>query len=156
MIHKSIFILILMMIGLNILVSSCGIFSIDKIDDNFLQKYENQTSKNIEIVFIGNSVSDTVRISPNSFFVSTIGFSSTENNAVQEFVDDLDRSDIRVNLYANELFIIQWLPPAGSFGDTLNTPFNYNSWLYEPIENRGATKGQIIFTISDADLIPDN
>ena len=43
--------------------------------------------------------------------------------------------------------------PSGSFGNDINSPFNYDSWKFESIKPTGNNVvGKIVFTINESDL----
>ena len=61
-------------------------------------------------------------------------------------------------LTKSKQLINEWSPPIGSFGDSINSPFNYDSWeasaYDEVVETSGweFIHGELIFTITNEDL----
>ena len=61
-------------------------------------------------------------------------------------------------LYVGDKLIKEWTGPSGSFGDTINSPYNYDSWevvKYDEavqIEGWEVIHGELVFTISNEDL----
>jgi len=142
---------LIIMIGLNSMMTGCGLFGWDPPNRIYLESYENQTNQSIQLVFIGNVAKDSFNIDANSTFRTKVGFVHNGNSPINEFIDDLYASDIIIRLYSNNQLHNEWSGPAGNFGDTINDPFNYDSWELELYQDENH-EGTIIFTITEEDI----
>jgi len=53
----------------------------------------------------------------------------------------------KVQLYVSDSLVKTWEGPGGAYGDSINSPFNYDSWVYED--------DGITFTITEDDIVAD-
>jgi len=141
----------IILIGLSSMLSGCGIFSIDPPELEYKENYKNETSSPIYIIFENSSFKDSLFINSYTTVNKEI-FVDGEQEPIIEIVDGFSRYDVIIKLFTTEKKK-EWTKPSGSFGDSINSPFNYDSWVYEPLENdsTGAV-GQITFTITEDDL----
>ncbi|WP_320002674.1 hypothetical protein [Shiella aurantiaca] len=144
------------LIGLSstFIFQGCIFFIGEPPNGKFLETYKNTSQEDIELVFIGKELTDTVRVLANSVFVMKRGFTHNDDMPVNEFVGDMYRTGGIVQLYSQGQLHKEWQGPPGNFGDSVNDPFNFDSWeveLYQAGEYENP-KGTIIFTISDEDL----
>ena len=86
-------------------------------------------------------------------------YNFNENDTPKGFVIDSYFSilgsddETRIELYVGNSLVKEWTPPSGYFGNSINSPFNYNSWKFESIEPTGNNVvGKIIFTITNEDI----
>jgi hypothetical protein len=153
MIHKLMRLFRTILIGLNLFfMNSCGLFSIDEPNVYYKENYKNSTSKKIDLVFFQDGIGfDTVSLSPNSIRNKSI-FAGEDENPKSDLIEGFARYNVQIHLISDTLVQI-WQKPTGYFGDNINTPFNYDSWIYEILESdTSKAVGQITFTITEEDL----
>ena len=79
-------------------------------------------------------------------------------NTISVYNDSAFFKQCKFQLYVGEELIKEWNRPAGFFGDTLNSPYNYDSWevfKYDKVvkgEGWIFIHGELVFTISNEDL----
>ena len=110
---------------------------------------------------------DTMIIAPHTkslgidefYFFSLPG--NNDSNYIKNSISIYDTNDFeecKFQMYLGEELINEWSPPTGSFGDSINSPFNYDSWeasaYDEVVETSGweFIHGELIFTITNEDL----
>lgn len=142
---------LIILIGLNMFLLSCGIFASDPPDSTYIETYENLTSQRIQLVFAGSTATDSFNIPANSDLKSEVGFVHNGDNPIEEFVKDLYLSNVTVRMYSDNKLQKVWSGPAESLGDTINNPFNYDSWRLELYQD-AQHEGTIIFSITEDDL----
>ena len=79
------------------------------------------------------------------------------SNYYNRYTPSIDETPL-YKLYVQDQLIKQWGLPTGSFGDSINSPFNYDSWEaseYDEVIKTDAFEeiyGELIFTITNEDL----
>ena len=62
-------------------------------------------------------------------------------------------NDFSIELYQSDSLVKVWGGPSGYYGDSIHSPFNYDSWEIRPVEsNPQNIIGAVAFTISEEDL----
>jgi len=151
---------IIIMIGLSIFfsTSSCGLLLWDEADDKLRIELVNLTEWPISIVGKPNDSSvfnfnwkDSLRL--NS------GQSQVQFTYVAEDLDSDSNIELAVGFYdkfiifKNDTVAQQWNGTLGYYGDSINSPFNYDSWEIVPVEDSPENiVGAVTFTITDEDL----
>lgn len=150
----------IMLIGLSmgLYLSGCILFNIDPPNKNYIEKYRNSSNKEITIVMKKMTSTEVIEISTISQGKeSSLHIDSYFNGGdtpINGYVDDLVRGEIKkIELYVEGLLVKEWVEPPGFFGDSINSPFNYDSWVFEALkpDDRNVV-GKITFTITDDDL----
>jgi len=149
----------IILIGLSSLLTSCGIFSIDPPQEKINANYENTLSDTIEINFkpdssvltdnilIGNKVLEPLSIWTQIDFVN-----NDDNQRNIETIVDV-YSGFTIELYQSDSLIKVWQGPPGNYGDSIHSPFNYDSWEIRPAESKSPNVvGAVTFTIIEEDL----
>ncbi len=129
MMHKLITHGRIILIGLStsLYLSGC-IFSIDPPKKHYKQSFENLTSEDIYIVFSYTaSPNDTLYIRANSTEIRH-EFVYSGSHPINDVANSFEQYGVVIKLF-NELKVEKqkWIGPAGSFGDDINSPFNYDS-----------------------------
>ncbi|MDC6362336.1 MULTISPECIES: hypothetical protein [Flavobacteriaceae] len=76
-----------------------------------------------------------------------------ENNAIDSYFSIIQNSDTKIQIIANGNLVKEWTGPIDHYGIAVNSPFNYDSWMFEKIEPTGNNiVGKIIFTITNDDI----
>ena len=118
-------------------------------------------------VELDDNLVDTMIIAPHTkslgidefYFFSLPG--NNDSNYIKNSISIYDTNDFeecKFQMYLGEELINEWSPPTGSFGDSINSPFNYDSWeasaYDEVVETSGweFIHGELIFTITNEDL----
>ena len=149
-------------IGLSIFLTipSCGLLLWDEPDDKLNLAYENKSSNTILLKF--------VQYNSNEFDYSwkdSLVISSSQSITQLEFVaNDSDNSDniekaimfynaFSIEIFQSDSLIKVWEGPPGYYGDSIHSPFNYDSWEIVPVEdNPENIVGAVTFTITDENL----
>lgn len=150
----------IILIGLSSLLTACGIFSIDPPNDKHEINFENGADENISVVFETDSLTrsqfevdeDSVILSPLSIYTLTkfVG-EETEIETIEEAVDY--QSIYTIKLYTSDSLIKVWEGTPDYYGDSIHSPFNYDSWEIRPVdENPENVVGAVTFTIKEEDL----
>ena len=173
--NKLIMPLIFTLIGLNL--SSCDP-EITIIDPVYTQAIKNDSDQEIKWLFHSLAyrpeelvlVVDTMIIAPltkslgiyQGHFYSPLGDGQEEfdfiENTISVYNDSVIFKQCKFQLYVGEEFIKEWNRPSGYFGDTINSPFNYDSWeviAYDKVldvEGVEVVHGELVFTITNDDL----
>lgn len=160
MIHKWIIRGIITLIGLNLL-TGCNIFGWTPPEEWFEEVYRNQSSKKVFITLVikGKSKDYTEKVVINAdteqllrrFPLSETGGEGKKiiNQRVQN-TSPLYKKIIVKNSEGNVLKEWEGIAPD-YLGQDVNSPFNYDSWVYKPL-NSSNSIGKIIFTITDEDF----
>lgn len=158
MIRKLIFCGLLILTGLSLnLLGGCTLFWYDELDVWYAQDYHNDSQ--LEVVLVLKSFSTTtdssITIIPSKrrdslidIFVENDGYTPIEAGVNTLAYDNLTTIELHANGEVKQV----WTGPAGYFGEEVNSPFNYDSWVFEEGNFGGDTSGKITFTITDADL----
>ena len=143
----------IILIGLSISLFFSGrrFLAWDYPELEYKENYKNETSLPIYIIFENSSFKDSLFINSYTTVNKEI-FVDGEQEPISEIVDGFSRYDVIIKLFTTEKKK-EWTKPSGNFGDSINSPFNYDAWVYESLENdsTGAV-GQITFTITEDDL----
>ena len=147
--------IILIGLSTSLYLSGSCIFLMDPPDKLYQENFKNISDAEIQIVFISNSKiveNDTIVISPNK--TKKRGEFVADDQPIMKNASDFDFFDYTIKLILEDDEIKQeWLGPAGSFGDHINSPFNHDSWLFEALNpDERNVVGKITFTITDDDL----
>ncbi|PCI31155.1 MAG: hypothetical protein COB60_12580 [Flavobacteriaceae bacterium] len=156
--NKLIMRLPIILIGLSLfLLTGCILFNIDPPQKWCTVKFLNTSKHDIIVKMINHPLSgdDTAILIPieSSREEGTKEF-VYENNAIEEYFSIIaDNSDVKIEIYLGNIIVKQWNGSSGSFGDSINSPFNYDSWVFESIKPTGENiVGEIVFTITDEDI----
>ena len=153
-----------------VLVCSCrGVYFLDgmRIIRIWEKSIFNNSNAFIEIVFLNNKLNnknnpnvpegnrylakDTLNIKPGQE-ITHYEFSGVNDEETLILAVDL-YSDDTIRLFKNDIFVREWIGPPGNFGDSINSPFNYDSWVLESLDSDASDiVGKITFTITDEDL----
>ncbi len=175
--NKLILPLIVILIGLNL--SSCDP-EITIIDPVYTQAIKNDSDQEIKWLFYALKTNvegtpvlkiDTIFIAPNakSLGISEGYFFSKPHDGQEEsdFVENcisiynsypFNNESCKYQLYVGDEVINEAMGPSGYFGDTINSPFNYDSWeviAYDKVldvEGVEVVHGELVFTITNDDL----
>ena len=174
--NKLIMPLIFTLIGLNL--SSCDP-EITIIDPVYTQAIKNDSDQEIKWLFYALKTNvegtpvlkiDTIFIAPNAkslgisegYFFSKPHDGQEESdfieNTISVYNDSVIFKQCKFQLYVGEEFIKEWNRPSGYFGDTINSPYNYDSWeviAYDKVldvEGVEVVHGELVFTITNDDL----
>jgi len=74
---------------------------------------------------------------------------SIEDSDSRNGIESIALKSEKFELYVSDELVRTWEGPGGSYGDTLNSPFNYDSWEYDAIQDA------IIFTITNDDIVSE-
>ena len=164
--------IITILIGLNLV--SCDPYE-SFVNPVYVQGIKNDSDQEIMLIFEifysweEDSIIDTMMIAPQSKYLGIDKYYYNIPKAGEEDSDFIERN-ISYNLhladgktpsyklYVQDQLIKQWDFPTGSFGDSINSPFNYDSWeasaYDEVVETSGweFIHGELIFTITNEDL----
>jgi hypothetical protein len=146
--------LTIILIGLSLIILTACPFRGDAPDEHYNQDFANTSNEEISLIF--NSVrnkglNDTLIIEPNQR-ETRIVFVATEKEAVENAVYHLDYDDYNVSIYINGELKKSWEGPPAYKGDSINSPFNYDSWELELNGSDSQNKGAVVFTISNSDI----
>jgi len=148
----------IILIGLSLfLFTGCILFNIDPPMKWCTVNFLNASKHNIIVKMINHPLSgdDTDILIPieSSSEEGTKEF-VYENNPIEEYFSIIaDNSDVKIEIYLGNIIIKQWNGSSGSFGDSINSPFNYDSWFFESMKPTGKNiVGKIVFTITDEDI----
>ena len=177
--NKLIMRLPIILIGLSLI--SCDpkeSFYIDIYDVFFI----NETNEELKLVFHsvsqninssdGNTIKtvDTLILTPkgrSSYKYFSSPYHEFEKNntliIIKNTVNELlylinDEATSKFEVFIGNQFIVDWNPPAGSYGNEINSPYNYDSWKvikYKDVLNPKHGEfvyGEIIFTITNKDI----
>jgi len=149
----------IILIGLSGLLSSCGIFYIDPPEEWINVDYKNDLNSIIEIRFEPDSLvlSENILIGsevlePLSSWTQTDfeNYGDDEKN-IATIVDEY--LNFTIQLYQSDSLVKTWEGPPGCYGDSIHSPFNYDSWEIRPVESSPKNVvGTITFTITEDDL----
>jgi len=149
----------IILIGLSSLLTGCGIFSIDPPQEWIDVEYENNLNYQIEIKFHPdstvlntNALIGTKVLDPSSVWVQT-DFVNNEDELrnIQTIVDEYE--SFTIELYRSDSLVKAWDGRPGNYGDSIHSPFNYDSWEVKSVNDRGPnTVGAVTFTITEEDL----
>jgi hypothetical protein len=136
--------------------------------------FQNDTDKKIKLIYYDlnsdgtgiESIIDTFILNSNARIYFGDGASKEsilEDNfelIIKEAVNIFNNTpnDSKFELYVENEFIKEWKGKANYLGNTINSPYNYDSWelvKYEKVLNPSYGEfiyGEIIFTIRDEDL----
>jgi hypothetical protein len=149
----------IILIGLSGLLTGCGIFSIDPPTDWLDVDFQNDTDNQILIKFIPDS-----SVTIDYYFSDSLIILEKNVTNHRSFVDDKDYemnlentvegySSFSIELYQSDSLVKVWDGPSGYFGDSIHSPFNYDSWEIKPVDDRGPnTVSAITFTITEEDF----
>lgn len=156
--HKLTMHLPIILIGLSLFMfSGCGLTDIDPPEKRSVVKFLNSSNQNVTFKLINHPLSGN----DNDIIINVVSMSEEGNNeyvyeekAIDEYFSIISSdSDIRIELYLENNIVKVWTPPSGSFGNDINSPFNYDSWKFESIKPTGNNVvGKIVFTITNADI----
>ncbi len=149
------------LIGLNILLfmSGCGFLAWDEPDDKLTITVVNQTEESILIIANpkDNSVlkadwKDSISLKPQK---SEIQFTFVKEDLGNDY-----NIELAVDFYrnfiinVNDTIVQKWEGGTpGYYGDSIHSPFNYDSWEIRPVEsNPENVVGAVTFTITEEDL----
>ena len=173
--NKLIMLLTTILIGLNL--SSCDPEETFH-EHGYTQAIKNDSDQEIKWVFRGFATKleervlqiNTMIIAPHT---KSLGFSQghfysplDDGQEESDFIENtisvydsfpLNNEECKFQLYVGDQFIKEWNLPTGSFGDTINSPYNYDSWeviKYDEVVQEGLQfiHGEIVFTISNEDI----
>ena len=147
------------LIGLSGLLSSCGIFSIDPQEEWINVDYKNDLNSTIEIRFepdslilsenilIGSEVLEPLSSWTQTDFVNN----GDDKKNIETIVDEY--LNFTIQLYQSDSLVKVWEDPPGYYGDSIHSPFNYDSWEIRPVEsNPENVVGAVTFIITEEDL----
>ena len=159
MMNKLITRLPIILISLSLLLfSGCRLTEIDPPAKWAVVKFLNSSDEDVIVKMINHPISyngsdiiiniDSMNEEGSSEYVFG------EKNAIDSYFSILGGNDkTRIELYAGNSLVKEWTPPSGNFGNSINSPFNYDSWKFESIEPTGNNVvGKIIFTITNEDI----
>ncbi len=137
-------------------ISGCVFPEMDPPENRAIVKFLNTSNQEIEIHMINHPLSGDgslilINLSPdmeggNNNFVY-------ENDAINSYFSIIQNSDTKIQIIKNGSLVKEWTGPIGHFGIELNSPFNYDSWMFEKIEPIGNNIiGKIIFIIREEDI----
>ncbi len=154
--HKLTMRLQIILIGLSVIfLNGCALFSYDEPDELYLIEYSNFSKKDITLVLrnVTAEISESYTIKPGNIGGSNNGL-PLGSNPTKGYLDDLDRSNVKIELYTeDEQLVKEWIGPPDNFGDSINSPFNYDSWKFESLTpDAKNVVGKVTFTITDEDL----
>ena len=150
----------IILIGLSLLLfSGCRLTDIDPPEKHYLERYLNSSIKEITIVLKNSNTSSIVKSftiskgNEENGLYSGIAFTGGDK-PIENYVDNLSYASInKIELYVGNSLVKEWNGPSGNFGNSINSPFNYDSWSFKPIESTGNNVvGKIIFTITNEDI----
>jgi len=149
-------------IGLSIFltISSCGLLLWDEPVEKHSINYINATQEIKTLVISTDSLTraqfvvheDSTILNPTTTYtqVNFVGDSDVLST-IREAVDYINSYVIKV--YQADSLIKEWNGTPGYYGDSINSPFNYDSWEIVPVEdNPENIVGAVTFTITDEDL----
>lgn len=149
----------IILIGLSLLVfSGCILPVSDPPKEWAVVKFLNSSNEDIKIKMINHPISyngsDIIINIDSMEEEGSNEYVFGEKNAIDSYFSILGSDDkIRIELHVGNSLVEEWTPPSGSFGSSINSPFNYDSWKFEAIEPTGNNVvGKITFTITDEDL----
>ena len=150
----------IILIGLSLLLlNGCILTEIDPPNKNYLEIYKNLSSEEVTIVMKNTNTSGIVKTFSISQGREEGGLYSENyfnggDSPIQEYLRNLEIGNIeRIELYVDNILVKEWTGPPNHYGSDTNSPFNYDSWVFEPIEPYGNNiVGKIIFTITDEDI----
>jgi hypothetical protein len=153
MMHKLITLGTITLIGLSsIMLTGCpgNPLSIDELDESYEVYYDNQSSEVIVIQESSRLIQLEIEAGFRKEYSFFVGDSDGGQPPIQKYVDLIgDKVTITVEGSIKK----EWEKPAGSFGNNVNSPFNYDSWMLELLEpDANNVVGKITFTITDDDL----
>ena len=147
----------IILIGLStILLSGCP----RKSDKIYHQNFKNISGSEIHIIVISDVTfqeDDTLVIVANEIKTRRIFPTDPDadvNEAIRQNIHDLDYLSDTIKLIMENKIKKQWTGPICHYGDSINSPFNYDSWDFKrlnPDDSKNVI-GEITFTITDDDL----
>ncbi len=152
--HKLTMRLQIILIGLSvILLNGCALFSYDPPVEYYEGYFYNKASSEVEIIFKKKEgMTDTILVPSNETRLWG-DFAKDDNLPSRQVVEILYDEDLAIGLSTNNTEKQEWIGPSGNFGDSINSPFNYDSWVFEALTPDAKNiVGKITFTITDADL----
>ena len=151
--------LLIILIGLSpLLFSGCRLTEIDPPEKWAVVKFLNSSGEDVIIKMINHPISyngrDIIINIDSMIEEGSNEYIFGEKNAINSYFSILGSDDkTRIELYVGNSLVKEWTPPSGNFGNSINSPFNYNSWKFESIEPTGNNVvGKIIFTITNEDI----
>lgn len=168
--------IITILIGLNLV--SCDPYE-SFVNPLYVQGIKNDSDQEIMLIFEvfysweEDSIIDTMMIAPQSKYLGIDKFyyfnipiaGEEESDFIERNISNYYNRDSPVidvaplyKLYVQDQLIKQWGLPTGSFGDSINSPFNYDSWeasAYDEVVKTSGwvfIHGELIFTITNEDL----
>ena len=149
----------IILIGLSLLLfSGCILTEIDPPEKWAVVKFLNSSGEDVIIKMINHPISNNgsdIIINIDSMNEEgSNDYVFGEKNAIDSYFSILGNDDkTRIELYVGNSLVKEWNGPSGNFGNSINSPFNYDSWSFKPIESTGNNVvGKIIFTITNEDI----
>ena len=148
--------------GLSILIatSGCGFLAWDEPEEKLRIVYENESSDTILLKFVQDNLNkidysweDSLVISPLKSVIQLEFVANDSNDS-----DNIEKAgkfykDFSIGLYQSDALVKTWEGPPGYYGDSIHSPFNYDSWEIRPVEsNPENIVGAVTFTITEEDL----
>tara|TARA_Y100001949_G_C15733172_1_gene220306 strand:- start:77 stop:508 length:432 start_codon:yes stop_codon:yes gene_type:complete len=108
--------------------------------------YQNSTDQSVQLVIDRGATADSFNITSGLSHLIDETYMDNANSPINAYVDILSSDYAQVKLYANNALQQTWQGPGRDLEDSVNTPFNYNSWQ----TNSGNSK--ITFSIKQEDI----
>ena len=146
----------IIMIGLStILLSGCP----GNPREYYHQNFKNMSGSEIHIIIIGDVLypgDDTLVIAANETKtrLDLVAERDADGDGVlRQNIDNLDYLSDTIKLIMENKIKKQWTGPICHYGDSINSPFNYDSWDFESLNpDPKNVLGKVTFTITDDDL----
>ncbi|MDN4164146.1 hypothetical protein QWY31_01470 [Cytophagales bacterium LB-30] len=153
----------IILIGLNsvLLFQGCNFLMFDPPEDKYAVDFDNSSEHNILLVFLANDSTnplywrDSLKINTNE---TKEHFRFVREGEMTNDIENIEKASNRYSgftilLFRDDELLKTWTGPSGYYSDTINSPFNYNSWEFKPASNRPENiLSAVTFTITDKDL----
>ncbi|WP_320002675.1 hypothetical protein [Shiella aurantiaca] len=159
--HKWMRHLPIILIGLisTFIFQGCNLFMFDPPTEWHRVEFENLSSHEIKLTFKANEGKNTIIHWEDSFYIGSMVsysvFNLVGDEAEKATIEKASNEfkDVIITLYIGSDSVKSWKGSSDYFEDTINSPFNYNSWEIRSVpKNPQNIVGAVTFTISDEDL----